>query len=236
MQNALIAEIRKELQKHIEPLYKEQNGKFFKEQVKMFGVRTPLVRDIAARYFLKVRRIRKKELFSLCSQLLRSGQSEEITVALDWAWRARSHYDANDFELFESWLNKYISNWASCDDFCAHALGFFLAEFPEILPKARLWARSQNQWLRRAAAVSLIYAVRKQKYLKDIFEVSDILLKDPEDLVQKGYGWALKEASNVYPREVFHYVMKRKKEMPRTALRYAVEKLPPRLRREAMQK
>ncbi len=234
MDENFLVKIRKELQERIEPLFKEQNGKFFKEQVKMLGVRTPVVRDIAARYFQKIRRLKKKDIFALCSRLLRSGQSEEITIALDWAWRLKDHYEPKDFATFENWLEKYVSNWASCDDLCTHALGYFLAEFPEFLPRAQAWTRSQNRWMRRAAAVSLIFAARKKKFLKNIFEVSDILLKDSEDLVQKGYGWTLKEASNAYPREVFHYVMKRKKEMPRTALRYAVEKLPPRLRQEAM--
>jgi len=55
-------------------------------------------------------------------------------------------------------------------------------------------------------------------------------------MVQKGYGWMLKEASNKYPKEVFDYVMRNKKEMPRTALRYAIEKLSPEFRREAMKR
>jgi 3-methyladenine DNA glycosylase AlkD len=54
--------------------------------------------------------------------------------------------------------------------------------------------------------------------------------------VQKGYGWMLKEASNNFPGEVITYVMKNKKEMPRTALRYAIEKLSPEFRREAMRR
>ena len=55
-------------------------------------------------------------------------------------------------------------------------------------------------------------------------------------MVQKGYGWMLKEASNLYPQEVFQYVMRHKIKMPRTALRYAIEKLPPGLRKKAMAK
>jgi 3-methyladenine DNA glycosylase AlkD len=55
-------------------------------------------------------------------------------------------------------------------------------------------------------------------------------------MVQKGYGWMLKEASNKYPQEVFNYVLKHRREMPRTALRYAIEKLSPALRKEAMKR
>jgi len=59
---------------------------------------------------------------------------------------------------------------------------------------------------------------------------------DSDDTVQKGYGWMLKVASETYQHEVFDYVMRNKKVMPRTALRYAIEKMPDELRREAMKK
>ena len=74
------------------------------------------------------------------------------------------------------------------------------------------------------------------KYLANVFEMADNLLMDQDVMVQKGYGWMLKEASNHYPEEVFSYVMKHKKEMPRTSLRYAIEKLPPEQRKEAMKR
>jgi 3-methyladenine DNA glycosylase AlkD len=61
-------------------------------------------------------------------------------------------------------------------------------------------------------------------------------LKDKDDMVQKGYGWLLKEASRTHEREVFDYVMKHKAKMPRTALRYAIEKMPEKLRSKAMKK
>jgi 3-methyladenine DNA glycosylase AlkD len=67
-------------------------------------------------------------------------------------------------------------------------------------------------------------------------EIADILLLDKDDMVQKGYGWMLKVASNHEPNKVFEYVMRHKREMPRTALRYAIEKLSPDLRKQAMAK
>ena len=85
-------------------------------------------------------------------------------------------------------------------------------------------------------AGSLIIPARRGKFLADIFEIADILLLDRDDMVQKGYGWMLKEASKPYQKEVFDYVMHHKAVMPRTALRYAIEKMPPSLRAEAMEK
>jgi 3-methyladenine DNA glycosylase AlkD len=55
-------------------------------------------------------------------------------------------------------------------------------------------------------------------------------------MVQKGYGWLLKEASRAHQAEVFDYVMKNKAVMPRTSLRYAIEKMPAELRRKAMER
>ena len=63
-----------------------------------------------------------------------------------------------------------------------------------------------------------------------------MLLTDLDDLVQKGYGWLLKEESRVHQKAVFDYVIARRKVMPRTALRYAIELMPKDLKDEAMRK
>ena len=90
--------------------------------------------------------------------------------------------------------------------------------------------------VRRAAAVSLIYPVRKGLYLREVFKTALALLTDSHDLVQRGYGWMLKEASHKYQKEVFAFVMKNKASMPRTSLRYAIEKMPAPLRKQALNK
>jgi 3-methyladenine DNA glycosylase AlkD len=84
--------------------------------------------------------------------------------------------------------------------------------------------------------VTLILPARKGDFLKEVLEISDIRLKDKEDMVQKGYGWMLKEASKKHQEEIFDYVMSKKAEMPRTALRYAIEKMPADLRKKAMER
>ena len=90
--------------------------------------------------------------------------------------------------------------------------------------------------MRRAAAVSLIIPARQGKFLNDIFEIADLLLLDKDDMVQKGYGWMLKVASQKHQLEIFDYVVANKAIMPRTALRYAIEKMPPELKAIAMGK
>ena len=71
-------------------------------------------------------------------------------------------------------------------------------------------------------------------FLGDIFEIADLLLLDQDHMVQKGYGWMLKVASQAHEKEVFEFVLSKKAVMPRTALRYAIEKMPPHLRTQAM--
>jgi len=232
----IILEIRKELKENADPKYKEGELNFFKEKIKTYGVRTLVSREISKEYFKKIKHLEKKKVFSFCEELLRSEYIQEIGIAFRWAFKFKNQHEKKDFKTFERWLKKYISNWANCDDFCTHNLGYFIVEFPEFIPEIKKWAKSKNRWVKRASAVVFIYPVRRKKYLQHIFEIANILLIDKDDMVQKGYGWMLKEASNIYPKEVFSFVMKNKDKMPRTALRYAIEKYPDNLRKKAMQK
>ena len=93
------------------------------------------------------------------------------------------------------------------------------------------WAKSSNRWLKRASAVSFIVPAKRGKFLSDALEICDVLLLDGDDMVQKGYGWLLKEESRVHPKEVFDYVVKNREVMPRTALRYAIELIPEEFKR-----
>jgi 3-methyladenine DNA glycosylase AlkD len=111
-----------------------------------------------------------------------------------------------------------------------------IAKYPRSIGELMKWARSDNRWLKRASAVTLIIPAKKGEFLKEAFEISDILLVDADDMVQKGYGWLLKEESRKHQKEVFEYVMQNKHKMPRTALRYAVELMPGELRKKAMEK
>jgi len=202
----------------------------------LHGIPSPIVRKISAKHFSGIKTKSKEDIFLLCERLLGTGYTEERTIAFDWAFRLRKHYKHSDFRIFELWLKKYVHGWGACDDLCTHALGAFTFQFPEFLSNAKKWARSSNRWIRRASAVVTIYSVRRRKHLEEIFEIADILLTDPDVMVQKGYGWMLKEASNHYPKEVLSYIMKHRNEMPRTSLRYAIEKLSPELKKEAMKK
>ncbi len=234
--NELITAIRADLMSHADENVKNSVQKFFKEQVVFYGVKTAVVNRIAKEYFSEVKTLNKQEIFDLCEQLLVSGFGEEAWIAGDWAERIHEQFTPEDFITFEHWLNKYIDTWAKCDHLCNHAVGSFMQKYPTYVKQLKKWTKSSNRWVKRAAAVTLILPARKGLFLNNIFEITDMLLLDQDDMVQKGYGWLLKEASKVYQQEVFDYVIKHKSQMPRTALRYAIEKMSPTLREQAMAK
>jgi 3-methyladenine DNA glycosylase AlkD len=235
----IIQEIKNELKDHSD----QEEGKKrihwarqYQEKPKLYGVPSPIVRKISSKFFSRVKKKTKQEILHLGEDLLESGYSEERIIAFDWAFRLRTSYEASDFQLLETWLKRFVHGWGACDDLCTHAFGAFIFQFSEFIPKIKEWTTSANRWMKRASAVVLIYSIRRKKHLGSIFEMADALLTNQDIMVQKGYGWMLKEASNHYPREVYDYVMRNRKSMPRTALRYAIEKLSPELRKEAMKK
>jgi 3-methyladenine DNA glycosylase AlkD len=230
----LVRELSREMKRHADNEYRKTLQAFFKEPIQAYGVRTPGWRRISQEYWSRVKRLPKADVFKLCEELLAIRNGEERGVAFDWANRMRKQLEPTDFRRLERWLMEHVSNWGSCDSLSTGVLGNFLVDHPASLPRAHAWAGSKNRWLRRAAAVALIPAGKQEKHLPEAYATADVLLLDEDDMVQKGYGWMLKEISNKRPREVFDFVMKRKATMPRTALRYAIEKLPPAWRKRAM--
>ena len=225
------------------------SDRFFKEgeAAKVYGVKTAEVRRIAKFGLQQIRGFTKQSIFELCEELWKSGYFEEMVIACAWSESLKKQYEPADIAVFEHWLGSYVHNWADCDTLCNHTVGDFLMMYPDFVNRLKVWAKSSNRWMRRGAAVSLIIPARKGLFLNDIFEIAAILLSDKDDLVQKGYGWMLKAASmsesfvkgdestkKKHLNAVFDFVIRNKSVMPRTALRYAIEKMPVDLKAEAM--
>jgi 3-methyladenine DNA glycosylase AlkD len=228
--------IRKDLMRHNSDEHKESNQRFFKEPVNMYGVKMPIVKEIGKRYYKKVAALGKEEIFGLCDDLWKSRMYEEGIIASHWSYNLREQYDMSDYRIFEGWIENYVTNWATCDTLCNHTVGALIEKYPSIISVLKTWALSKNRWLRRASAVSLIVPARHGKFLKEIFEICELLLTDDDDLVQKGYGWLLKSAGEAHLNNIFTFVMNHKAVMPRTALRYAIEKMPDNLREKVLSK
>jgi 3-methyladenine DNA glycosylase AlkD len=192
--NALLKEIERDLNQFT----KDKDNvidysKFHKNKTKAIGIKTVLITKVANKYFQNIKHLSKKEIFVLCEQLLILNSRSERKIAFDWSFRLKKQYNKADFKIFENWLKKYCNDWGSIDAFCTHTFGDYLLQFPEDLNKIYSWAKSKDLLLRRASAVILIYSIRNKKYVKEGFKISDLLIEDKEDLVNKGQGWMLKE-------------------------------------------
>jgi len=244
MKKNAITAIRQALKDCVDEKTLQSSSRFFKEgeTALVYGVGMKDVGRIGKEFFTQIKSYPKNEIFEICEELWKSKYLEEAVVACLFSESLHKQYEPSDFQVFERWVKKYVNNWADCDTLCNHTVGTFVMMYPEYVNELKNWAKSPDRWVKRAAAVSLIIPARKGLFLKDVFEIADILLLDKDDMVQKGYGWMLKAASEThqksesYQKEVFDYVMSKKDIMPRTALRYAIEKMPQALRVEAMKK
>ncbi len=230
----IIIKIREKLKSNSDEKTRISGERFFREKVKMYGLKSADVISIGKEYFKAVAHSNKAEIFDLCEELWRSGYMEESFIACNWSYYVHKQYESSDIRVFERWVSNYVNNWASCDTLCNHSAGTLVEMYPACISDLIAWTASPNRWMKRGAAVSLIVPARKGKFLNEIFQIADLLLSDGDDMVQKGYGWMLKAASQAHQKEVFDYVVSRKATMPRTSLRYAIEKMPAELKKIAM--
>jgi len=196
-------------------------GKLTKEE----GLTTGAIRSVSASVFKMIKDKDINNVLSLCEELLDEKRWELGVVAYDWAFRMKKQYTDETFYIFERWLKKYVTGWGDCDDFCTHAFGELLSQNNNLFNHVIEWTNHPDFWVRRAAAVILIYPIKKGKFKEiDPFIIADKLMQDDHHLVLKGYGWMLKVLSSVHKDEVYRYLMTNKNIMPRVSLRYAIEK------------
>ena len=238
MKDKVLQQIRLALQEKSDAKIAESSKRFFKEgeEAMVYGVKMAEVSKISKEIYKQIKDRSKPEVFEICEEMWKSKYLEEAIVACKLSEYMHKSYEPADFKVFEHWVKDYVSNWADCDTLCNHTIGLCIMMYPKYADELKHWARSSNRWLKRASAVTLIIPARKGMFLGVILEIAQILLLDQDDLVQKGYGWMLKVASQSYQKEVFDFVVSKKAIMPRTALRYAIEKLPIEMRAEAMRR
>ncbi len=230
----IIRQVRQEMLKRADPAKQLSGQRFFREPVRMYGIGATGIREVARDLRTLLSGFSREQRYGVCEALWQSGMFEETIVACEWSYAVRTLFQAEDLLLFERWIDRYVTNWASCDTLCNHTVGSLLERYPAETAALKRWALSGNRWMRRAAAVSLIIPARKGLFHETVLDIAALLLEDTDDMVQKGYGWMLKAASQADQPLVFGFVMRNRGKMPRTALRYALEKMPPVLRREAM--
>jgi len=236
-----ISSLKDDISSLIDLEYKNKVQRFFKEEVFPIGVRAKDLEKVEKQYFKDLRSLNKKDFFNIINSLLQEKEHEIKTLAFKWLYKRRKDFTKVDFKVFERWLKKYVNNWAHCDSFLTHSLGYLVYHYPELIEKTDSWINSNNRWLKRSASIILIYSFKyhnnKLEFKLFFSRLKKVILKqinDSDDLVQKGYGWSAKEASNINEDLVFDFIYKHKDKLPRTALRYAIEKMSLKHKQKAM--
>jgi 3-methyladenine DNA glycosylase AlkD len=122
------------------------------------------------------------------------------------------------------------------DSICCSLIGPLLVKYPELGVRMLVWARDRNLWVRRAAAVGLIPSIRQRRGALDLaYEVARRLHPDQEDLIQKAAGWMLREAGKIDQPRLERYLRANGRDIPRTTLRYAIERFPEGKRRQLLE-
>ncbi len=133
---------------------------------------------------------------------------------------------------WKRWLsNDYSDNWATTDAICGSLIGPLLLAHPSLVKTVAGWSTHRNMWVRRASAVGLIPSARRGLALDETYHVALRLHQDSEDLIQKAVGWTLREAGKADPARLERYLRKYGPAIPRTTLRYAIERFPVEKRR-----
>ncbi len=199
--------------------------RFFKEPVDPRGISATDQKQIAKEVFQAIRKWAASERNALCTALWRDGKHEDGQMACYVYQRFKKQCGKTEFQLFESWIDSYVSNWAQCDALAPTMVAACVANDPSLLKPLAKWTKSKNRWKRRAAAVTLIHEAKFGRNLDFVFEIADLLLDDADEMVQKGVGWLLKEAYPQSPQECMQFLIPRLDRMPRLMVRYAAEKM-----------
>lgn len=199
---------------------------FFKEEVKSRGWYTGELRKVAVRMQRSIVRERGMEfLVEVADKLFNGRMLEEKVFAVFLLEKQTERFGDKEFRLFASWLDR-VSSWADHDGLAHYVLAPMVCAEPARCREVFRWAKSRNRWRRRAACVALIRGAREKKFLPEIVRTSEKLLRDEDDMVQKGLGWLLREAAKYDPKRTVPYLMRIRSRAPRLVLRTACETLP----------
>ena len=105
-------------------------------------------------------------------------------------------------------------------------MGAFLESYPAFVGRIKAWTRHPNRWVKRASLVSFIKLARKAQYLTAIYEISASAFPVEDDLIHKANGWLLREAGKADPARLEKFLLAHGPAIPRTTLRYAIERFP----------
>jgi 3-methyladenine DNA glycosylase AlkD len=199
---------------------------FFKGEIKSHGWYAAKLRSAAVRFRRKIRQEFGLDfLLQVADKLFGGRVLEEKVFAVFLLEKLTEELGDTEFRLFESWLPR-ISSWADHDGLVHYLIAPLVAAKPSRSRRVFLWAKSPNRWHRRAACVALIQGARQKMFFAEIKRLSNLLLSDEDDMVQKGLGWLLRETAKADAKRTVPYLMSIRERAPRLVLRTACETLP----------
>ena len=186
---------------------------------RFLGIRVPALRVIAKKY--------QGVSLEDAAELLRSGFHEErLTALFILVRRYQKPLGADERQaIYRLYLDstRWINNWDLVDCSALHIVGPHLQGFDK-RPLDKL-AGSESLWERRIAMMATFHYI-KQRQFDDALRIAEILLTDPEDLIHKAVGWMLREIGKRDMATEERFLNRHCRQMPRTMLRYAIEKFP----------
>lgn len=199
---------------------------FFKEEIKSHGWYTAALRRAMRRCQREILREHDLDfLVKIADELFSGKVLEEKIAGIMLLENLTAEFGDREFRLFERWLDR-ISSWSDHDGLVHYLIAPMMVAHPEKAKDVFRWAKSRNRWHRRAACVALIRGARRKMFFPEIVRLSDFLLQDSDDMVQKGLGWLLRETAKFDAKRTVPYLMKIRASAPRLVLRTACETLP----------
>ena len=223
--NDLILLANEQIAEHSQRFFKTGKGEYGEGDI-FLGIRVPVLRRLVKKYHgISIVEVRK---------LLNSKFHEERLLAvlmLVKLFKNRSEilddsgtYDGQK-QIFNLYLDniEFINNWDIVDISAGNIMGAYLHEKDKSPLYCMVYA--DNMWERRISIISTIYFIRRNEF-DDTLKIAEILLNDKEDLIQKAVGWMLREVGKREIEIEEEFLQEHYTKMPRTMLRYAIEKFP----------
>jgi 3-methyladenine DNA glycosylase AlkD len=218
----------------------QQSEKYFKshEEIYFYGVSAPELRELTRALYAEVKNDWSvTEAAQFCARLITNRNLEAKALGILLLARFQKSFDKSLFEEAQSWLRKnHCANWAATDALCIYVLAPLLQQHSELASEIQKWAKSKNMWLQRASAVSLVPLARKGYCLDAAYQIVEQLFGNKENLIHKATGWLLREAGKTDPTRLQSFLLKHGSSIPRTTIRYAIERFAPGKRKEILNK
>ena len=177
-----------------------------------------------------------EDAMTLADVLIADPYLETKSVGIEVLARFRRSFTPRLLTRWKQWLvRNHCANWATTDTICGMLIGPMLVQYPELAGRLRAWSTDRNMWVRRASIVGLIPLARKGMALDLLYENARTLHSNKEDLIQKAVGWALREAGKTDLTRLERYLLENGPAIPRTTVRYAIERFPEARRRKLLE-